>query len=203
MQMYTSNDLKRPLDRFDNTDSRQRTAYGPHTATDIGRIIHSPTFRRLQGKMQLFPLGESETLRTRLTHSLEVAEIASRIAITLNSREDSDGYRIDPSIVTAAALAHDIVHPPFGHTGELALDECVRELGGFEGNAQTLRLITTLECRLSPTLPINPTRVDDYPPGLNLLYRTMMSVIKYKTWKSHQSAKTASSPRDIIQQKKI
>jgi dGTPase len=116
---------------------------------DCGRLIHSPSFRRLEGKMQLFPGQESDFFRNRLTHSIEVSQIAKSIAIKLNSDLENNGesYRIEPDIVEFASLAHDLGHPPFGHFGELVLDGRMIESGGFEGNAQALRLITRLEKR--------------------------------------------------------
>jgi dGTPase len=94
---------------------------------DYARLVHSPAFRRLQGKTQLFPGFESDFFRNRLTHSIEVAQVAKAIALYLNSKEPSlKGDPIDPDIVEFAALAHDLGHPPFGHNGESALDACMR-----------------------------------------------------------------------------
>ncbi len=115
---------------------------------DFARLVHSPAFRRLQGKTQLFP-GESDFFRNRLTHSLEVAQIAKSIALKLNYEYFRDAtdedHKISTDLVEFAALAHDLGHPPFGHNGEAALDECMRGIGGFEGNAQTLRILARLE----------------------------------------------------------
>lgn len=141
---------------------------------DFARIIHSPSFRRLSGKTQLFPGLESDFFRNRLTHSLEVAQIAKSIAIKLNWELKNEGseFQIDLDLVEASALAHDIGHPPFGHLGEHALDERMIEFGGFEGNAQTLRILSTLEKRESHA-------IDEGRVGLNLCYRTLASILKY------------------------
>jgi len=113
---------------------------------DNGRLIHSAVFRRLQGKTQLFPCYESDFFRNRLTHSLEVSQIAKGIVEQINSTHQYFKKNpIDRDLVETAALAHDLGHPPFGHNGEKALDDMMKEYGGFEGNAQTLRILTKLE----------------------------------------------------------
>ncbi len=113
---------------------------------DRDRVIYSHAFRRLQSKTQVFLSGEYDFYRTRLTHSLEVAQIGRSICRFLRSRGDplSDGFFIDEDLVEAVCLSHDLGHPPFGHSGERALHELMRADGGFEGNAQTLRIVT--EC---------------------------------------------------------
>lgn len=144
---------------------------------DFARVIHCPSFRRLQGKTQIFPGYESDFFRNRLTHSLEVAQIAESIAIRINHTNDYfKANEINQRICVTAALLHDIGHPPFGHNGEEALDECMREFGGFEGNAQTLRIVTQIEKkRRNPDEP-HPI---DCRAGLNLTYRTLGAVLKY------------------------
>lgn len=123
-------------------------------------------------------------LRTRLTHSLEVAEVASRIANRQNELQNLDGKperKLDVSIVAAAALAHDLGHPPFGHTGEKALHQIMKNFGGFEGNAQTLRIITKLENRITRSYPSAITRGEmmEEQYGLNLTYRSIAALLKY------------------------
>ena len=110
------------------------------------RLIHNAAFRRLQSKTQVFLSGEYDFYRTRLTHSIEVGQIAGSITRWLNSTSDALGpdFHVDEALVEACALAHDIGHPPFGHAGERTLHELMLPWGGFEGNAQTLRLITEI-----------------------------------------------------------
>lgn len=153
------------------------TAYRSAYRRDYARLLHCPAFRRLQGKTQLFPGIESDFFRNRLTHSLEVAQIAKSIALRLNSESDFlRRYPIDLDLIETAALAHDLGHPPFGHNGEEALDACMRSKGGFEGNAQTLRILARLK-KKEPEVPIGPKAVDGV--GLNLTYRALASVLKY------------------------
>jgi len=136
------------------------------------RLIHNAAFRRLQAKTQVFLSGEYDFYRTRLTHSIEVAQIAGSIARYLNSDSPllRDDFHIDYALVEASALAHDIGHPPFGHAGETRLHALMRPWGGFEGNAQTLRLITEIIFTSGRSRRgMNPTRA------------FMDGVLKYKT----------------------
>ena len=125
---------------------------------DCDRIIHSAAFRRLKHKTQVFVFDEGDHYRTRLTHTLEVAQVARALARALGLDED---------LGEALALAHDLGHPPFGHAGERALDECLGSFGGFDHNAQTLRVVTALERRY-PTFD-----------GLNLTWETLEGLIKH------------------------
>ncbi|HWP92561.1 MAG TPA: dNTP triphosphohydrolase [Thermodesulfobacteriota bacterium] len=152
---------------------------------DYARIIHSASFRRLQGKTQLFPYFESDFFRNRLTHSLEVAQIAKSIAIRINNTvpffKDPE-FNIEPDIPEIAGLAHDLGHPPFGHNGEKALDDCMKPYGGFEGNAQTFRILTKIEKRQKESNSSDygiDKKGNDRRLGLNLTYRTLAAVLKY------------------------
>ena len=110
---------------------------------DRDRVIHTAAFRSLQSKTQVFLSGQYDFYRTRLTHSIEAAQIGRSICSWLNTQtaDLSSTCRIDPDLVEAACLAHDLGHPPFGHCGEWALNRLMKTYGGFEGNAQTLRLL--------------------------------------------------------------
>jgi dGTPase len=125
---------------------------------DCDRIIHAAAFRRLKYKTQVFVFHEGDHYRTRLTHTLEVMQIARALARALGLDED---------LAEALALAHDLGHPPFGHAGERQLDECLRRCGGFDHNAQTLRVVTLIERR--------------YPEfdGLNLSWETLEGLVKH------------------------
>ncbi|WP_319557733.1 anti-phage deoxyguanosine triphosphatase [Thiomicrorhabdus sp.] len=140
---------------------------------DRARVIHSASFRRLQAKTQIFGLSESDFYRTRLTHSMEVAQIGSGlveqlITVALDGKAECDYLDWLPSfyLIEAICLAHDLGHPPFGHGGEVALNYMMRHYGGFEGNAQTLRILSKL---------------GEYTPenGLDLSRRTALGVMKY------------------------
>lgn len=115
---------------------------------DYARVIHSASFRRLQGKTQILNIGDSDFYRNRLTHSLEVSQIATGLCAQLRHSfpsHDAIKYIPERSMIQAIACTHDLGHPPFGHGGEVALNYCMRENGGFEGNGQTLRILSKLE----------------------------------------------------------
>ncbi len=139
---------------FAEPPSRTRSPF----RRDCDRVIHSTAFRRLKHKTQVFVFHEGDHYRTRLTHSLEVAQIARALARQLGLDED---------LTETLALAHDLGHPPFGHAGERALDACLKTHGGFDHNAQTLRVVTSLEHR--------------YPEfdGLNLTWESLEGIVKH------------------------
>ncbi len=145
-------------------NSRGRLHVEPESQTrscfqrDRDRIIHSAAFRRLQYKTQVFVYHEGDNFRTRLTHSMEVSQISRSIARVLGLDED---------LTEALALAHDLGHTPFGHAGEDALQECLAEWGGFDHNAQSLRVVTKLE-----------QRYVDFD-GLNLTWETLEGLVKH------------------------
>src|SRR5919107_986036 len=131
---FASNPAEGRGRRYPERESLTRSAF----RRDCDRIIHSAAFRRLAHKTQVFVFHEGDHFRTRLTHTLEVTQIARSLARALGLDED---------LAEAAALAHDLGHPPFGHAGERALDRCLEDCGGFDHNAQALRVVTALERR--------------------------------------------------------
>ena len=138
-EFYNAFDTGRLSGRSDSGD--YRTPF----QIDRDRVLHTPTFRRLQNKTQVFWFGEYDFYRTRLTHSLEVAQIGKSICSWLLRQENSmlsEDFHIDTDLVEAVCLSHDLGHPPFGHAGERTLNHLMGGHGGFEGNAQTLRLLT-------------------------------------------------------------
>ncbi|MEM7673589.1 MAG: dGTP triphosphohydrolase, partial [Verrucomicrobiota bacterium] len=143
---YHDHDLERwpPDQAFKQMPDETRSLF----QIERDRIIFSYAFRRLQSKTQVFQSGDYDFYRTRLTHSIEVAKIGRSIVDRLNllatERDESLTPTVDPDLVEAACLAHDLGHPPFGHIGERTLNECMARHGGFEGNAQTLRILTEL-----------------------------------------------------------
>ncbi|MFM7761089.1 MAG: deoxyguanosinetriphosphate triphosphohydrolase [Burkholderiaceae bacterium] len=148
--------------RTDNSHGRQIPEPGPQTRSefqrDRDRIIHCTAFRRLEYKTQVFVNHEGDLFRTRLTHSIEVAQIARSLARNLRLNED---------LVEAISLAHDLGHTPFGHAGQDALNACMKDYGGFEHNLQSLRVVDTLEQRYGAF------------DGLNLSFETREGILKH------------------------
>jgi dGTPase len=139
---------------YPETESATRSCY----SRDRDRIIHATAFRRLKHKTQVFVQHEGDYYRTRLTHSLEVAQLARSLARTLQADED---------LAETVALAHDLGHTPFGHAGEEALDAVTKDIGGFDHNAHALRLVTRLEHRYAGF------------DGLNLTWETLEGLVKH------------------------
>lgn len=143
-------------------DEGETGAYGPGQRTayqrDRDRVLHSNAFRKLKHKTQVFVYHEGDYFRTRLTHSIEVAQIARSMARSLSVNDD---------LAEAVALAHDLGHTPFGHAGEDALARCMADYGGFDHNEQTIRVLTTLEQRYAAF------------DGLNLTWETLEGVVKH------------------------
>jgi len=151
---YAEDPFKSKGRRFKEDESRTRTPF----ARDRDRIIHTSAFRRLKEKTQVFVAHEGDNFRTRLTHSLEVAQVARSLATALG---------LDADLAETIALGHDLGHPPFGHAGEDELEIQMRDYGGFDHNVQTFRVVTELEHR--------------YPDfvGLNLTWETLEGIIKH------------------------
>jgi dGTPase len=135
-------------------------AYRTAFQRDRDRILHTTAFRRLEYKTQVFIISEGDYYRTRLTHTLEVAQIGRTISRALGANED---------LVEAISLAHDLGHSPFGHSGEATLNRLLKDHGGFDHNKQSLRIVTTLE-----------NRFQDYP-GLNLTWEVREGIVKHET----------------------
>lgn len=162
--------------------SRQASRDGDHRSAyqrDKARVMHCASFRRLQAKTQVVGVGISDFYRTRLTHSLEAAQIGTGITAQLKQKQSelSNLLRLDEHLLETICLAHDIGHPPFGHGGEIALNFMMSDYGGFEGNGQTFRILTRLE-----TYSEND--------GMNLARRTLLGVVKYPNYINALSKQT-------------
>jgi dGTPase len=160
-------------DSFGRAYRESQHPYRTAFQRDRARLIHSAAFRRLDGKTQVFLNGTGDHYRTRLTHTIEVASIARTIARALSLNED---------LAEAIALAHDLGHSPFGHSGEQTLDRLMRDHGGFDHNAQSLRVVTLLEAK--------------YPrhPGLNLSYEVIEGLQKHNRTYTSPGGATYYSP---------
>jgi dGTPase len=141
----------------DSFNPPRRKDYRSVFQQDLGRLMFTGAFRRLQAKTQVFQAGEYDFYRTRLTHSLDVAHLAKSISVSL--RVARSEVAVDHDLLEAICLAHDIGHPPFGHAGERMLNKLMEPYGGFEGNAQTLRILTrTIYSRAEGRTGMSPSR---------------------------------------------
>ena len=177
--------------RLKKVTNRQQDHRDPFQR-DRARILHSASFRRLQSKTQVMGSGQSDFYRTRLTHSLEAAQIGSGITAQLRCKFPELCEALFPnsdSLIETICLAHDIGHPPFGHGGEIALNYMMRDHGGFEGNGQTLRIVARLE-----------TFSEHF--GMNLTRRTLLGLMKYPQFMTELSNSKPSTDIENFRQLK-
>lgn len=173
-QNYSDFDRERLLQEI-GTGRSARTEF----ARDRARIVHSSALRRLGAKTQVLTPGQNDFARTRLTHSLEVAQVGREMAVE---------FGVDPDVVDSACLAHDLGHPPFGHNGEKALNEWAKDFGGFEGNAQTLRILTRIEQKVYSS--------EGIAFGLNLTRAVLDACCKYP-WTAKNAVPDLGADRSL------
>ncbi|TKB47747.1 deoxyguanosinetriphosphate triphosphohydrolase family protein [Ferrimonas sediminicola] len=175
--------------RIEEAKQRQDDQRSP-LQRDKARIMHSAAFRRLQAKTQVLGVGMNDFYRTRLTHSLEAAQIGTGIAAQLRRAYPTQAELIGSDhLIESLCLAHDLGHPPYGHGGEVALNYMMRDHGGFEGNGQTFRILARLE-------PYTESF------GMNLTRRTLLGVLKYPVLLSRLGSHSASAGADSFRQLK-
>ena len=186
IQLYNKLQIEK-IKKREHTENGNKTEGRSEYARDYARVLYSSSFRRLQGKMQILGIESTAFYRNRLTHSLEVSQIARSIARTLSWKCDKGKEMYSEEelyLLDAAALAHDIGHPAFGHKGERVLDEIAKLYGHrFEGNAQNYRVLRKLD------------RHGTSKEGLNLTYRTLLAINKYNT---DEKSKDGKMPKKFM-----
>ncbi|NVJ56949.1 MAG: dNTP triphosphohydrolase, partial [Vibrionaceae bacterium] len=176
-------------ERHDDEHKIRRDDHRSPFQRDRARILHSAAFRRLQAKTQVHGNSFDDFHRTRLTHSLEAAQLGTGIVAQIKKKQPEFRDLLpSDSLIDSICLAHDIGHPPYGHGGEVALNYMMRDHGGFEGNAQTFRIVTKLE-----------PYTENF--GMNLARRTLLGLVKYPALISDTRAKVI--PNSVSHQRKL